>query len=264
VASTCPRCGAPGDPEHAYCSECGATLVSTRSASPEATPQGQPPAQPPPAVPYLPPPPPGFGAPPPAQPRVSMTAFAIIGTALFVLILGGAIALIVSNSGGGDAHVGGITSVTVTAETSAPSTPTSPGAVPTATATPSTPSIPQGGASSALVVTGQDASGYHTGTGCSDNPNSSLPGCNDSPSTPNGDPEGSCPNGITVDSQSTTCSLAENVYSAYRTDGSVTAFSPKNGTNYTFICATGGPGTTAFTICQSRAGNAPLYLRWHR
>lgn len=113
------------------------------------------------------------------------------------------------------------------------------------------------------AVSGQDGSGFNTGQGCSDNPNSSLPGCNDSPSIPAGDQAQSCPNGITVDATTTSCGLAENVYANYQTDGPVTALSPETGQVYTFDCFTGGPGTTGYVFCQGQAGNSALYLRWH-
>ena len=112
--------------------------------------------------------------------------------------------------------------------------------------------------------TGQDSAGYNTGPSCSDDPNSPLPGCSDSPSTPNGDPNGSCPNGITVDAQTTTCGLAENVYSNYSSDGQVSATSPKTGHTITFDCQTGGSGTTGYTICVRHDGAVTLYLRWHK
>src|SRR5262249_52429728 len=108
--------------------------------------------------------------------------------------------------------------------------------------------------------TGQDAAGYNTGPGCSDDPNSSLPGCSDSPSIPNGDPAGSCPNRITVDAQTTTCGLAENVYSTYSSDGEVSANSPKTGQTLTLYCQTGSTGTTGYTICEGQDGAATLYL----
>jgi serine/threonine protein kinase len=148
-------------------------------------------------------------------------------------------------------------------------------APPTPTSSTPTPTTNTGTTSPPLTVSPQtvpstaggpsrDASGYNTAAGCSDNPASPLPGCADSPSVPNGDPQGSCPNGITVDSQTTSCGLAENVYSNYTSDGPVTGLSPERGTNYEFNCQTGGPGTTGYTICLGQAGNSPLYLRWHQ
>lgn len=80
---------------------------------------------------------------------------------------------------------------------------------------------------------------------------------------PAGDAEGSCPNGITVDSRTTSCGLAENVYAGYTSDGLVTAYSPERGTDYQFECHTGGPGTTGYTICLGAAGTSELYVRWH-
>ncbi len=111
-------------------------------------------------------------------------------------------------------------------------------------------------------VTGTDAHGYNVGAGCSDNPNSPQPGCADSPSTPSGDPTGACSGGITIDRQTTSCGLAENVKAAYRSDGIVVAVSPERGRSYTFTCQTGGSGTTHMTICHGQAGNAILYLAW--
>ena len=111
-------------------------------------------------------------------------------------------------------------------------------------------------------VTGTDAQGYNTGAGCSDNPSSTQPGCADSPSTPNGDPETTCPGGISIDRQTTSCGLAENVKAAYRSDGLIVAVSPERGRSYAFTCQTGGPGTTHMTICHGQTGNSTLYLRW--
>jgi hypothetical protein len=113
-------------------------------------------------------------------------------------------------------------------------------------------------------VTGSDPHGFNIGSRCSDDPASALPGCDDSPSVPIGHPPGDCPNGITIDRQTTSCGLAENVHSSYTEDGSVTARSPKRGRDYTFTCKTAGPGTTHYTICLGRAGLSLLYLRWRR
>jgi hypothetical protein len=118
-------------------------------------------------------------------------------------------------------------------------------------------------APSAPGVTVRDASGYNTGPGCSDNPASPLQGCADSPSVVAGDSEGSCPNGVTIDSQTTSCGMAENVRSNYSSDGSVTASSPGVGTIATFTCRTGGQGTTGFTICVGQGDNPSRYVRWH-
>jgi hypothetical protein len=119
-------------------------------------------------------------------------------------------------------------------------------------------------AESGSPATGTDASGFNVGPGCSDNPASSLPGCNDSPSVPIGHPPGTCANGITIDRQTTSCGLAENIYSSYTGDGPVTARSPERGRDYTFTCKTMGPGTTGYTICLGKASSSSLYLRWHR
>jgi len=110
-------------------------------------------------------------------------------------------------------------------------------------------------------VTGRDASGYNIGPGCSDNPSSSLPGCRDSPSSPSGT-DRSCPNGVTVDAQSTTCALGLSVQANYRGNGVVTGYSPERGSSYPFTCYTGGPGTTGYTICIGHAGDSELYVRW--
>jgi hypothetical protein len=67
-----------------------------------------------------------------------------------------------------------------------------------------------------------------------------------------------------VDAQTTTCSLAENVYSNYSSDGQVGATSPKTGQTVTVDCQTGGSGTTGYTICEGQDGAATLYLRWHK
>jgi hypothetical protein len=113
-------------------------------------------------------------------------------------------------------------------------------------------------------VTGSDAAGYNTGPGCSDNPHTPLPGCSDSPSVATGDTPGTCPGGIVVDKTTTSCGLAVNVQQAYTRDGTVTAYSPEPGRNYTFDCFTGGSGTTGYTICIGQAGTSKLYVRWHQ
>lgn len=118
-------------------------------------------------------------------------------------------------------------------------------------------------AESGPPVSGRDARGFNVGPGCSDDPANPLPGCNDSPSVPAGDSSGTCASGITVDRQTTSCGLAENVYSSYTEDGPVTAVDPTSGEDYAFTCKTAGPGTTEETICLGRAGPSPLYVRWH-
>jgi hypothetical protein len=147
-----------------------------------------------------------------------------------------------------------------TRSASAPA-PTRPSSAPAPTATPSLPTNAAPASFLGAGVTGRDASGYNTGPSCSDNPSSSLPGCRDSPSTPNG-VDRSCPSGITVDAQSTTCGLATSVRANYRGDGLVTGYSPERGSSYTFSCYTGGPGTTGYTICIGHAGSSELYVRW--
>jgi serine/threonine-protein kinase len=150
---------------------------------------------------------------------------------------------------------------TTTPSSRAPtSTPTTPGAPPVSPAPAPAPSTAPGNSS---AQTGRDSAGYNIGPGCSDDPASSLPGCPDSPSIPAGDLPRSCPNGLTVDLQTTTCGLAESVYANYISDGPVTGYN-RRGRTYEFICQTGGPGTTGFTICLSQAGSRQLYVRWHR
>lgn len=109
---------------------------------------------------------------------------------------------------------------------------------------------------------GRDARGFNVGPGCSDDPASSLPGCSDAPSVPNGDPAGTCPNGLTIDRLTTSCGLAESVYADYAGDGPVSAFSPERDRDYTFECRTSGAGTTGYRFCLGQAGEAILYVRW--
>ena len=204
-------------------------------------------------------------SPPPTPPRRNRLAPTLIVATMVLLILaGGATALVVS---GGGAQT---TSSTIASSAAAPASTSA--SVPATTDTPAqtqppaSTTVSDSSSSTTTVsnVTGTDANGYNVGPGCSDDPSSPDPGCSDSPSTPNGDPEGSCPNGITIDSQTTTCGLAENVYSGYTSDGQVTANSPKTGQSYTFTCQTAGAGTTGYTICQAQDGATPLYLRWHK
>jgi serine/threonine protein kinase len=144
------------------------------------------------------------------------------------------------------------------------SKPTSPPVSSTQTTTtpptsPSRPSLLPGS-----PVTGQDASGYNTGQGCSDDPQTSLPGCADSPSAPNGDDVSSCSAaGVTAEvyAPTTSCQLAAAVIATYSTDGPVTVTGP-NGATHTFICQTGGQGTTGNTICISGGGLTERYVRW--
>lgn len=111
---------------------------------------------------------------------------------------------------------------------------------PTSTPTQPRPTGPARPAPRSTGVTGRDDAGFNQGPSCSDNPGSSLPGCGDSPSPTPGDPEGSCSHGIIIDRQTTSCGLAESVYSNYQSDGSVAGFSPERGRSYTFTCQTGG------------------------
>ena len=112
-------------------------------------------------------------------------------------------------------------------------------------------------------VTSQDSNGYNVGPGCSDDPQTSLPGCDDSPSAPGGDAVSSCSGGgaLEVYSATTSCGLASAVVSNYSTDGQVTV-TDGSGTTNTFTCQTGGQGTTGDTICVSGTGLNELYLRW--
>ncbi len=157
-----------------------------------------------------------------------------------------------SHSGGRSgacSYHGGETSVTAQ-DPSGGATPTPPSTTTTTvSAVPSVPSAP----------TGTDSSGYNTGSGCSDNPASTLPGCSDAPSVPSGDTSASCANGLTVDARTTSCPLAQSVRSAYTTDGPVTVSSN------VFDCKTGGTGTTGFTICTAPTESGTiLYVRWHK
>lgn len=111
-------------------------------------------------------------------------------------------------------------------------------------------------------ITGQDANGYNTGPACSDDPASSLPACSDAPSIPAMDAVGSCANGLTIDRTTTTCGLAESVFSHYHNDGVVTATSPTTEASFDFRCTTGGSGTTGYTICLGQSQGSELYVRW--
>lgn len=113
------------------------------------------------------------------------------------------------------------------------------------------------------VVNGQDGGGFNVGQGCSDNPHSSLLGCNDSPSMPVGDSARTCAGGITIDAQTTTCGLAQAVLANYQTDGPVSVLNPDTGQNERLSCLTGGSGTTGYVFCQGEAASGALYLRWH-
>ena len=204
--------------------------------------------------------------PPPTPPGRNRLAPTLIVAAVVLLILaGGATALVVSG-GGSQTTSSTIASSAAPPSSTSTSVPAATADAPAQTQPPASTTASDSGSSTTTVsnLTGTDANGYNVGAGCSDDPSSSDPGCSDSPSTPSGDPEGSCPNGITVDSQTTTCGLAEGVYSAYRSDGQVAATSPKTGQSFTFSCQTAGAGTTGYTICQAQDGATPLYLRWHK
>jgi hypothetical protein len=253
-------------------------------ANPSSGHAGMPPGAPPAPHPSLGPPGPGAGYPvavygqPPAPRPTRTLAIALTATLLALLVIGAGVAVAIAGNGGGPSTTSSTPTAKVliapispgptskgsgrsahhprsTASSTAPST-TSPPPNPTASAT--TPSGVAG------TVTGRDAQGYNVGVNCSDNPSAPQPGCSDSPSTPNGGPEGPCANGVTVDRQTTSCGLAQNVQSAYTSDGQLTALSPERNQSYSFSCQTGGPGTTGMTICQGQAGSATLYVRWHK
>ena len=77
-------------------------------------------------------------------------------------------------------------------------------------------------------------------------------------------PDDNSPNGITVDSKTTTCELAEAVRTAYQSDGSVAATSPNTGETFTFSCQSGGSGTAGDMICQAQDGASTLYVLSHK
>lgn len=218
------------------------------------------------SVPASPPPPPTTGR-DTRRPRSGLGVVVVI-IVLAAVVAGGALAYALTSTSSQTTTTVAVQSVTTTTSSdtgsggasSDGSTGNTPGnSGPAATSSENSRSLP-----TAPTVTGQDSSGYNIGPGCSDNPQSSLQGCSDSPSTPAGDPEGQCPNGITVDAQTTTCALAESVYNAYTGDGNVDGYSQERKRSYTFTCRTGGSGTTGYTICEGLAGSAPLYLRWHK
>ena len=294
----CPSCGRRYDEPTHFCVDCGTRLPDSGDASPpETEPENgsdtastkplwtveapdakwSPPATPPPPTPVgnwsppaMPPRPttePAQASPPSSAGKRSDRPILIgiaLAATLVLVVLGVAL------------YVGGVFRSTgpaspATSNAPASSVPTPSVAAPTPTPAP-VPTVPRATPSpspavppvvQAPGVTGRDASGFNVGSGCSDNPASPLPGCADSPSIPNGDSEGSCPNGITVDSQTTSCTVAESVRSNYTSDGLVSVSSPGGGPNYAFTCRTGGIGTTGFTICRARAGNGALYVRWH-
>jgi hypothetical protein len=292
-SSQCAHCGAPRESQARYCRRCGSAYgtspeqAPSESAASEVTSRSegdsgdhaghaQPAhdrgtmAAPPSAVQ----PPPGYAVQP--QPhnsperRDGKSAAALAGfVALAVIAVVASITAIyfaVSHGSGSTASV--LPPPTVVS--SSPPAPSASAPAPTrsssAPAPTVTPSVPTNAAPAAFLgsgVTGRDSSGYNTGPGCSDNPESSLPGCRDSPSAPSG-VDSSCPNGITVDAQSTSCGLALSVRASYRGDGLVTGYSPERSRSYPFSCLTGGPGTTGYTICIGHAGNSELYVRWRR
>jgi hypothetical protein len=76
-----------------------------------------------------------------------------------------------------------------------------------------------------------------------------------------------CDQNIQADSQSTTCSLAENTFSAYWSSGNstsgwgdtvVSAYSPKTGQSYDMNCST--DQTTVW--CSGTAGSATLSVQF--
>jgi hypothetical protein len=237
------------------------------------------PAAPPPSPPMVAPQPAGQGAAAPPPKRSDRGMLISLGLAGCVILIALGVALYVggvfSGTGGsnpastttGPGASSGSSNPTTVAPAS-PATPTPGATTPNQTKTAhgtgrgtqtvgTAPNVLTGSA-----VTGQDPSGMNTGPGCSDNPSSSLPGCNDSPTAPNGGAhEGPCANGITIDSATTSCSLAEQVRSAYSSDGQVSVTS--GGSVYHFLCQTGGRGTTGYTFCESNTSSGTLYLRWH-
>jgi hypothetical protein len=249
--------------------------------------QPQPHNSPPPGYqqPYSPPPPgyePPYGPPaplhagPPTAPilgperRDGKSAAALAGfVALAVIAVVASITAIYFAVSNGSGSTAGVLPPPTVVSSSSPAPSASAPAPTRSSSAPApkiTPSVPTNAAPAAFLgsgVTGRDSSGYNTGAGCSDNPESSLPGCRDSPSAPSG-VDGSCPNGITVDAQSTSCGLALSVRASYRGDGLVTGYSPERSRSYPFSCLTGGPGTTGYTICIGHAGNSELYVRWKR
>jgi hypothetical protein len=290
-----PRQGGDGDhtshpqPEHA---QAAAAPLQTSQQAPPGYPE-PPGNQPPPGYqpPYNQPPPgyqPPYGPPLPMQggPPTELIAHpdkqggkstgALVGVVVLAVIavVGTVTAIYFAVSHGSGSPASVLPPPTIVSGSPAPpasaAAPTRSAGAPASTRPSSTPppaapaSVPANAAPASFLgagVTGRDASGYNIGPGCSDNPSSSLPGCRDSPSTPSG-ADRSCPNGITVDAQSTTCALALSVRANYRGDGLVTGYSPERGNSYTFSCYTGGGGTTGYTICIGHAGDSELYARW--
>jgi hypothetical protein len=278
------RCHECDAPHHADCWEdnkgCAVVGCAGGPDSKGATDTGPAPSQLVQSAPYRSDaPPPASAVPPPSAPaapdkgapRLPWLAVALM--LLAVATAGVAAAVFLSRQGSGVqassvpttsqvVSTRALTTVrTVTVPARSPARPSTSTATPRSEAGATTQTL---SAESGSPATGTDASGFNVGPGCSDNPASSLPGCNDSPSVPVGHPSGTCANGITIDRQTTSCGLAENIYSSYTEDGPVTARSPERGQDYTFTCKTAGPGTTGETICLGRAGTSPLYLRWHR
>ena len=215
---------------------------------------------------------PARGAVPPAPDGSGRVSWMLVAAAILALALAGAAAaLVLTRNSGHAAPPRAQTVVSVrTVITRTPPPQTQAQATPLKTATHShtapTPieSAPSTGPFPSDGVTGVDQSGFNFGPGCSDDPASTRPGCSDSPDVAAGDPHGGCAGGITVDSQTTSCALAESVKANYSGDGLVTAFSPERSRRYQFNCQTAGPGTTRYTICLGQASGTRLYLRWHQ
>ena len=112
--------------------------------------------------------------------------------------------------------------------------------------------------------TSRDSRGYNIGRGCSDDPQApSLPGCSDAPTIPQGHVRKDCPSTIVVDASTTTCHLGDALRAAFVRDGMVTARSLNTGRDYTFLCLTGGTGTSGETICEATGRHGELlYARW--
>lgn len=291
VAAFCTACGQPFTPGVKFCRGCGTPRPRLPAEAPVAAPADPSVAQPETVAPPSGYPSPPVAAPapnygywhplPPGQvaPAESRSLLPVIAAVLGgLVVVGGIVTAVVVLAGSGSSKLSTIAPAggpVATAGQAAPpgagatpavgrgaigasppagaGTPTGSAPIPTAAGL-----IPPGGP----AVTGRDASRFNVGPGCSDNPSSSLPGCRDSPSVPRGDPEGTCPGGTTVDLQTTTCALAQNVRAAYHADGSVTAYSPERSRSYTFNCFTAGPGTTGYRFCLGSVNTSELYVRW--
>ncbi len=230
----------------------------------------QPPTAPPVVYQAYTPPPPMPSVPPRGGSPLALILLAVValaGIAVGALVAAGVFShplptrTVISPASAPRALKRGFSHRRVPSLTTASTAATSPPAQTTSTAPgpPSTSSLLPGS-----PVTGRDANGYNVGPGCSDDPQASLPGCADSPSAPNGDQVSSCTGGgitVSVYSATTSCRLAAEVYAAYSTDGPLTVPTGRARTR-SFLCQTGGPGTTGNTICIAGSGPAERYVRW--